>query len=78
MSVSVTARELMRVERFTAYKFYKNIIQKGRLEYVDYAREMYKPYATFLYDLKLLRHRLRLRKVLKDKLGLLLRNIRIA
>ena len=68
----------MRVERFTAYKFYKNIIQKGRLEYVDYAREMYKPYATFLYDLKLLRHRLRLRKVLKDKLGLLLRNIRIA
>ena len=44
---------------------------------MDYARRCIN-LCDFLYDLKLLRHRLRLRKVLKDKLGLLLRNIRIA
>lgn len=69
MSIPVTARELMRVERFTAYKFYKNIMQKGRLGYVDYAREMYRPYATFLHSLRLLRYKYRLKKLMKMKVA---------
>ncbi len=66
-SIPISPSRLLRTERYTAYKFYKNVLKKGMFEYLDFAEEMYKPYSSIMYDLRLLRYKLKSKKMLRNR-----------
>lgn len=58
-SIPMTPEQIKKSERYTAYKFYKNVLKNKRAAYIDFARIIYEPYSTCLSDLRLLKYKLK-------------------